>query len=208
MLPGTGAGTVGSWKRPDIGQAVRPVVDDPSPLRHDQLLTTPTAPRPGAEDPRPDGEFAAPKPPLGRTLRSSPPPRRALGPLRRPGRGRASLRHGVACPLMGSGSRACRPRTGNAASSSSTPTGTFPRTMSHDPFDFSGAGGSQVADRRPRRAERLRPGEYSPEFLRDLHSTQAVSAVPSAWNRDLSSMPPGVVWVLHRNGELERIRFG
>lgn len=78
--------------------------------------------------------------------------------------------------------------------------------MAHDPFDFSG-GGPATGRHGPRPAERLRPGEYSPDFLHDLRAMRSVSQVPPAWDRNLAALPPGVTWVLHQNGELERVRF-
>jgi hypothetical protein len=79
--------------------------------------------------------------------------------------------------------------------------------MKHDPFDFSGTGGDPATDHKVGRAERLRPGEYTPEFLRDLQEMQSVYVAPAQWDGNVSAVPPSATWVLHPNGELQRIRF-
>lgn len=79
--------------------------------------------------------------------------------------------------------------------------------MSYNPYDFTGRAVTANDTHGPRKVDRLRPGEYSPDFLQDLRSTGAVKEVPSTWSGNLSSLPPGVNWILHVNGELERIRF-
>lgn len=76
--------------------------------------------------------------------------------------------------------------------------------VKHDPFDFSG-GGPQPTDHGARAVPRLKPGEYSPQFLQDLRTRNVLFEAPTQWDGNRSALPPTIEWVLHANGELERI---
>jgi len=59
----------------------------------------------------------------------------------------------------------------------------------------------------PRPAKRIPPGEYSADFLDRLKAQGKVQSVAPDWNHDTRSLPPEISWVLHPNGDLERIGF-
>ena len=82
------------------------------------------------------------------------------------------------------------------------------RGMKHDPFDFSGSRAS-AANHGARVVPRLRPGEYTAEFLSDLRAGQIrrLFEAPAQWDGNRATLPPQIEWVLYANGELERIRF-
>ncbi len=59
----------------------------------------------------------------------------------------------------------------------------------------------------PLRAERIRPGDYTAKFLKDLKVQNQVMPVEENWDSSRSSLPPRVSWVIYPNGDLERIGF-
>jgi hypothetical protein len=78
--------------------------------------------------------------------------------------------------------------------------------MKHDPFDFSG-GGAQATGHAPSPVPRLKPGEYGAEFLENLKTRDVLFEAPPQWDGNRAALPPTTEWVLHTNGELERIGF-
>jgi hypothetical protein len=78
--------------------------------------------------------------------------------------------------------------------------------MKHDPFDFSG-GSARASDHGARPVPRLRPGEYSAQFLNDLKTAGTLFEASPQWDRTRAALPSWAEWVLHANGELERIRI-
>jgi hypothetical protein len=78
--------------------------------------------------------------------------------------------------------------------------------MKHDPFNFSG-GSAQTTDHGARPVPRLRPGEYSTDFLDDLRKMHTLFEAPPQWDGNLAALPPSAEWVLHVNGDLERVQI-
>jgi hypothetical protein len=78
--------------------------------------------------------------------------------------------------------------------------------MKRDPFDFSG-GREHATDHGARPVPRLKRGEYSAQFLDDLKNRAALFEAPAQWDGNRAALPPNTEWVLHANGELERIRI-
>lgn len=54
---------------------------------------------------------------------------------------------------------------------------------------------------------RVPQGQYEKTFLQSLQATGRVRAVGPDWRGDATQFPPHVNWVLHPNGDLERIGF-
>lgn len=54
---------------------------------------------------------------------------------------------------------------------------------------------------------RISPADYTPAFLRDLKARNEVMHVDENWSAGGAALPPEVNWVLHPNGDLERIGF-
>ncbi len=59
----------------------------------------------------------------------------------------------------------------------------------------------------PRAAKRIPPGEYSTDFLERLKAQGKVQSVGPDWSHDTKALPPEISWILHPNGDLERIGF-
>jgi len=64
-----------------------------------------------------------------------------------------------------------------------------------------------VEEHGPRPAERIPQGRYDQTFLRGLQANGQVRAVGPDWNGDVTELPPDVNWILHPNGDLERVGF-
>jgi len=62
-------------------------------------------------------------------------------------------------------------------------------------------------DHGPLRAEQIPPGQYDEAFLRGLQANGQVLVVGPDWNGDVTRLPPHITWVLHPNGNLERVGF-
>ena len=64
-----------------------------------------------------------------------------------------------------------------------------------------------TGDHGPIRADRVPRGSYEAGFLAGLKARGEVKAVEAGWSGDSAGFPPQVTWVLHPNGDLERIGF-
>jgi hypothetical protein len=78
--------------------------------------------------------------------------------------------------------------------------------MKHDPYDFSG-GGARTSDHESRPVERLRPGQYSAQFLEELRSMHTLFEAPPQWDGNRDTLSSELTWVLYPNGELERLGY-
>jgi hypothetical protein len=59
----------------------------------------------------------------------------------------------------------------------------------------------------PLPTKRIPPAEYDQAFLQTLRANDQVREVGANWNGDVTQFPPHVNWVIHPNGDLERIGF-
>jgi hypothetical protein len=59
----------------------------------------------------------------------------------------------------------------------------------------------------PLRAERIPRGQYDKAFLDGLQVNGQVHVVGPDWKGDVGQLPPEVTWILHPNGDLERVGF-
>ena len=59
----------------------------------------------------------------------------------------------------------------------------------------------------PLRADRIPPGSYSAKFLDDLKLQKKVVPVGENWDPSRDNLPSQVNWVIHPNGDLERVGF-
>jgi len=59
----------------------------------------------------------------------------------------------------------------------------------------------------PLQAERIPRSQYDQTFLQGLQANGQVRTVGPDWNGDVTQFPPHVNWILHPNGDLERIGF-
>jgi hypothetical protein len=66
---------------------------------------------------------------------------------------------------------------------------------------------SRTEEHGPLPTARVPPGQYDPTFLEALKANGQVRAVGPDWNGDVTQLPPNVNWILHPNGDLERVGF-
>jgi hypothetical protein len=64
-----------------------------------------------------------------------------------------------------------------------------------------------VEEHGPLPTKRIPQSQYDKAFLQALEANGQVRAVSSDWNGDVTHFPPHVNWVIHPNGDLERIGF-
>lgn len=59
----------------------------------------------------------------------------------------------------------------------------------------------------PMRVSRIRPVDYTRDFLHGLQVRNEIVTVSDDWDGDSRGFPPHVTWVRYPNGDLERIGF-
>jgi len=79
--------------------------------------------------------------------------------------------------------------------------------MSLPPSDQPGWVAANTEEHGPLPTQRIPPAEYDANFLKMLRANGQVREVGDDWNGDMTQFPPGVNWVIHRNGDLERVSF-
>ena len=56
-------------------------------------------------------------------------------------------------------------------------------------------------------ASRIPPSDYTTAFLSGLKGRNEVLQVDENWRADSAKLPAHITWVLHPNGDLERVGF-
>lgn len=59
----------------------------------------------------------------------------------------------------------------------------------------------------PLERARIPRAQVEPTFLRSLEASGQLRKVPDGWDPATSDLPPSVTWILHPNGDLERLGF-
>jgi hypothetical protein len=59
----------------------------------------------------------------------------------------------------------------------------------------------------PLPTSRVPKTQYDPAFLQGLQANGQVRSVDANWSGNVAQLPPHVSWILHPNGDLERIGF-
>ena len=64
-----------------------------------------------------------------------------------------------------------------------------------------------VEEHGPLASSRIPKKDYDPMFLQNLQANGQVRSVGANWVGDVAKLPPNVNWILHPNGDLERVGF-
>ena len=79
--------------------------------------------------------------------------------------------------------------------------------MAKTPSESSALSPSDPFAHGPIETARMSPADYEPAFLQDLKARNEVLQVDANWRADKAILPPHISWVLHPNGDLERVGF-
>ncbi len=79
--------------------------------------------------------------------------------------------------------------------------------MGISPPDRPGRVSPAAEEHGPSPAGRIPPSEYDQAFLQMLRVNDQVREVGPNWNGDVTQFPPHVNWIIHPNGDLQRISF-